>query len=344
MAKKLSYPEACHWTYSRAVRSCLAAFCLLAASVSLADSNTDANKSGGLNLIEKMSVAGQELNYSGAFVFAHGGELETMRIYHSKAGGVEREKLLSLNGEAREIIRNAHSIVCIWPGSKTLAVGKSTPRTPFPEFAADQLALLQQLYSFEHNGMDRVAGRQAEIVDIIPMDNYRYGYRLWIDAETFLMLRSVMSDHRGKIIEQVMFTEVNYSDSISPAMFRASVEGERQEWLVDHDQPVETLVPEVSIPGVDNVNTPEGFALVSDMVMVLPEESVVRRVMYSDGLASLSIYIASSVGNDELLGLSGMGAVHAYGVTHSDWHVTVVGEVPKTTVKMLGDTLTLAAR
>jgi len=76
---------------SRAARSCLAAFCLLTASVSLADSN--ANNSDGLNLLEKMSVAGQELNYTGAFVFAHGGELETMRIYRPAGWSVRNYSL-----------------------------------------------------------------------------------------------------------------------------------------------------------------------------------------------------------------------------------------------------------
>jgi len=331
-------------TYSpdlRRAKVLLTSVCLLVSSVSFADSMET-----GRDLIEKMSKASQGLNYSGAFVFAHDGELETMRIYHSYEQGVERERLVSLSGEAREIIRDAENVVCIWPGTKSVSVSRSTPKTPFPEFDADQLGQLARLYAFKRNGMDRVAGREAEVVDIRPLDNYRYGYKLWIDAETFLMLRSVMSDNRGAVIEQVMFTEIEYPDSIAAELLSASVEGERQEWALDLDQHAEPEAPDTDIPGIGNFAAPEGFSLMSDKVLMLPQDSVVRRLMYTDGLASMSVYIASSPNNgeSELQGISGMGAVHAYGVMQGDWHVTVVGEVPKSTVKMMGKSLSLASR
>ena len=325
----------------RRAKVLLAGLCLLVTTTSFADSMAT-----GRDLIEKMSKAAQGLTYSGAFVFAHDGELETMRIYHSYSGGVERERLMSLSGEAREIIRDAENVVCIWPGSKSVSISKSTPRTPFPEFDADQLGQLAKLYKFKRSGMDRVAGRKAEVVDIRPLDNYRYGYRLWIDAETFLMLRSVMSDNRGAVIEQVMYTEIEFPDSIAPELLRPSVEGERQEWAVDLDPPHLVETPDTDIPGIGNFTAPAGFTLMSDKVLMLPEDSVVRRIMYTDGLASMSVYIASPADNSqsELLGFSGMGAVHAFGVMQGNWHVTVVGEVPKSTVKMMGRSLTLAGR
>ncbi len=323
-------------------RACtvLALICLLFSSVSAAGST-----SVGRDLIKKMSAAMQGLDYSGSFVYAHDGELESMRIFHSNENGIERERLVSLNGEAREILRNAESVVCIWPGSKSVAVSESTPRTPFPEFEPQEIAQLEKLYAFKHNGMDRVAGRKVEVVDIMPLDSYRYGYRLWIDAETFLMLRSVMSDNNGSIIEQVMFTEVEYSKNFPLSAFEASVSGQRQEWMLDIDKPLlPPAEPKADIPGIDELTLPDGFELMSDKVLVLPEDSVVRRIMYTDGLASMSVYVAP-MGDDvqnELQGLTGMGAVHAYGVMQDKWHVTVVGEVPRPTVMMTGDSLQLA--
>ncbi len=329
------------WANHRGTKASVALACLLASSMSFADTFAS-----GRDLIEKMSTAMQGLNYAGTFVYAHDGDVETMRIHHSNAGGIERERLFSLNGEAREIIRNAENVVCIWPGTKTVSVSKSAPRTPFPEFDANQLAELAKLYEFTRSGMDRVAGRRAEVVDIKPLDDYRYGYRLWIDAETFLMLRSVMSNNHQRIIEQVMFTEVEYVDQIPLDTFRTSVEGERQEWVVDLDKPLPQPTPDSDIPTITLTKIPAGFTLLSDKILVLPEDSVVRRVMYTDGLASLSVYVAESVAEakDVLLGLTGMGAVHAYGVMQKDWHVTVVGEVPNATVRMVGDSLSLAAK
>ncbi len=315
--------------------------CLTASSLGLADTG-----SAGRDLVRQMSMAMQTLNYDGSFVYAHDGELESMRITHSNSDGVERERLISLNGEAREIVRNAENVVCIWPGSKTVAVSKASPRSPFPEFEPRQLAELEKLYAFDHNGMDRVAGRIAEVVDIKPLDDYRYGYKLWIDSETHLMLRSVMSDNTGAIIEQVMFTQVEYPESIPASLFTTSTKGNRQEWVIDLDMEEPLIAsppPDSGIPGVAQLNLPDGFKLMSDKVVVLPEESVVRRIMYTDGLASLSVYVAEQGENsrNELVGLMGMGGVHAYGVTQEQWHVTVVGEVPKPTVMMTGDSLQL---
>lgn len=327
--------------FARCAKAAVASLCLIVSTGSVADS-----VDSGRHLIGKMSLATQELNYSGSFVYSHGGELETMRIFHSNTNGIERERLLALNGEAREIIRDEESVVCIWPGTKTVAVSSVTPRTPFPEFEPDQIAQLEKLYSFDHLGMDRVAGRAVEVVDIKPLDEFRYGYRLWIDAETYLMLRSMMSDQRGAVIEQVMFTEIEYKEELSPNLFRASLEGEQQEWMADLDKPLIRKEPDTDIPGLDGLSMPDGFEMMSDKVVMLPEDSVVRRIMYTDGLASLSIYVAAagSEAQHELQGLSGMGAVHAYGVVRDKWHVTVVGEVPQPTVVMMGDSLKLAQR
>lgn len=314
--------------------------CVFFSSVSVADTIAT-----GRDLIEKMSSAMQGLNYAGTFVYSHDGDVESMSIHHSAVEGIERERLLSLNGEPREIIRNAQSVVCIWPGTKTVAVTKSVPRTPFPEFDAAQLAQLELLYRFKRGGMDRVAGRVAEVVDIHPLDNYRYGYRLWIDAETYLMLRSVMSDNQNRIIEQVMFTDVEYPDHIPASTFEASLEGDRQEWVIDLDKPMKQPDPNSDIPVIADIKPPAGFALMSDKVVMLPEQAEVRRIMYTDGLASLSVYVTRASGDkNELHGMSGMGAVHAYGVVRDEWHVTVVGEVPGATVTKVGDSLTLANR
>ena len=296
----------------------------------------------GRELIENMSVAMQDLTYSGTFIYAHDGDVETMQIDHSKVDGIEYEKLFSLNGEAREIVRTAENVVCVWPGTKAVAVYKANPRTPFPEFDAEQLAVLAKWYQFERVGKDRVADRKANIVDIMPTDNYRYGYRLWVDAETSLILRSVMSDNDGRIIEQVMFTNIEYLDSIPLDQFQVSSSGDRMEWSLGADKPLYVTQPETDIPSIDGVTVPGGFDVVSDGVIELPSQSVVRRITYADGLASLSVYVAPTSGTDSFLeGMGGMGAVHAYGVMKDKWHVTVVGEVPEVTVEMLGKTLKL---
>lgn len=303
----------------------------------------------GRDWIEKMSHAMQNLNYAGTFVYLHGDEVETMKIFHSKLDGIEHERLVSLNGEAREIIRNADSVVCIWPGSKSVIVSKAQPRTPFPTFDPQQLSELERLYEFRQNGTTRVAGRLARVIDIAPRDSYRYGYRLWVDAETFLLLRSSMSDLDGKIVEQVMFTDVKYPERMPLEMFNASITGKEHKWLSNSSMivPAEPA-PEADIPGIVELDLPDGFEVDSDKITpVGGTDFTVRRLMYSDGLASLSVFIASAEDQSAggiLHGSSSMGGVHAFGVMRGQWHATVVGEVPLATVKMLAESLRISTR
>jgi sigma-E factor negative regulatory protein RseB len=295
--------------------------------------------------IEKMSVAMQDLDYNGTFVYLHGGDIESMKIYHRKKDGIEHERLVSLNGEAREIIRNADDVICIWPGSKSVIVSKAKPRTPFPRFEPAQMQSLQSHYRFEELAPARIADRPARTIDISPLDEYRYGYRLWIDQETSLLLRSAMSDYTGAVLEQVMFTEIEVEESVPMEIFQVASTGKRYEWLAGTDLQ-ERLQPEIEtdIPSVKKMALPNGFELTGEQISpVAGSSKPARRLMYSDGLSSVSVFVAESGGeNGDLLGTSTMGAVSAFGIDLGQWHATVVGEVPIHTVKMVGESIELA--
>lgn len=334
-----------------------AVFCLSPGQSALGDGSSGSIKARssiaveelGRDWIEKMSRAMQDETYVGTFVYIHDADIETMKIYHSKMDGVEHERLLSMNGEAREIIRDADSVVCIWPGSKSVIVSKSQPRTPFPQFEPEQLSVLAAHYEFRRGRDARVAGRRTQVIDIVPLDNYRYGYRLWIDKETFLLIRSTMNDASGRIVEQVMFTDIAFPERVPLEMFSASTSGKRHEWMVDEgtqNLPIEPII-KADIPGVDEMALPGGFELVSDKVTsVGGSADASRRLMYSDGLASLSVFIvsAAAAAEGELVGTTSMGAVNAFGIRHDRWHATVVGEVPRATVEMLGKSMLIATR
>ena len=293
--------------------------------------------------IEKMSIAMQDLDYNGTFVYLHDGDIESMKIYHRKKDGIEHERLVSLNGEAREIIRNADDVVCIWPGSKSVIVSKAKPRTPFPRFEPEQMELLQSHYRFKELGTARVADRPTRTIDISPLDEYRYGYRLWIDKETSLLLRSAMSDYTGRVLEQVMFTEIELSEPAPMDVFQVTTQGTRYEWLAGTDLQ-EALQPVVQsdIPSVRSMALPNGFELTGEQISpVAGSPKPARRLMYSDGLSSVSIFVAESGEDSNLQGMSTMGAVSAYGIELGEWHATVVGEVPIHTVKMVGESIAL---
>lgn len=296
------------------------------------------------NWIRLMSQAMDELTYEGTFVYIHGDEIETMSVVHDHDERGVRERLSSLNGEARVIIRDMDNVTCIWPGSKSVIVSKSQPRTPFPTFDPENHPAFADYYQFMMVGEDRVAGLISQVVAMMPIDDYRYGYKLWVDKQTRLLLRSMLLDNNDRVIEQVMFTSLSFPESTNDAHFRASVGGDYQWQQIDNQR------PETNDRSSDHIRfkkLPAGFNKISEMMRPMRmNENPVRHAIVSDGVASVSIYIEYTDGEgkdfSKMAGSSSMGAIHAYTKMLSDALITVVGEVPEATVKMVGDAIILS--
>ncbi|MGD2055826.1 MAG: sigma-E factor regulatory protein RseB domain-containing protein, partial [Gammaproteobacteria bacterium] len=157
--------------------------------------------------LDEMSGALQTLDYDGTFVYLHDGKLEAMRIIHQVDDEGEKERLISLTGSAREVVRDNETVTCIMSDSKSVMVGQSRPRQPFPVVPRDVDSLFAY-YRIEALGADRIAGNMAQVIAITPRDAYRYGYRFWIDKDSKMLLKSDLNDANGRPIEQVMFTRM----------------------------------------------------------------------------------------------------------------------------------------
>ena len=179
-------------------------------------------------LITAMSRALRLLDYEGTFVHIQGMHVSSMHILHANDGRGELERMISLDGEAREVIRDHSLVTCIWPGSRSVVVSKARPRKLLP--VIDVSMASNDSYFLEHAGTDRVAGLATEVVAITPRDGYRYGYRFWIDSETHMLLRSKLLDG-SRTVEQVLFTRIEYPESIDRSRFEIRVEGDQLSWI-----------------------------------------------------------------------------------------------------------------
>ncbi len=294
--------------------------------------------------LERMGHALQTLNYQGTFVYFHDDTLETMRVIHKadKNGGVER--LVSLNGSAREIIRDHDAVKCILPDSRSVLVEKRPlPAARFPSSipnAADTKKL-EGHYKFVDLGHGRIAGYECQVIGVRPRDGFRYGYRLWLDEKTAMLLRSDLVSERGRTVEQVMFTSLTMPKTIPDSELKPAVSGEGFVWHVQGEKekpgPAETNVKWE----VDKL--PPGYHLTLDQVQHLAgAEHPVHHLIYSDGLASVSVFAEPlAPGKPVLRGVARMGAVNAFGRIVGKHHVTVVGEVPAATVRMIGESVRL---
>ncbi len=284
-------------------------------------------------LLAAMSDAMRALDYQGSFTYQHAGRVDTLRIFHAGAP-IERERLVSLNGPRSEIVRNGTEVTCIQADGSAVVYSISSGRGLVPLVPETGGRALDAQYDIRHAGNDRVAGYRADIIDIAPRDRFRYGYRLWIDQGSRLLLRSIVTDAERRPLEQLMFVSLD----IGRAPLEADLVPQRSESTTTSASPA-TELPVRGKPHWRVVDAPDGFGFVSARRPRLGPEGA-EHLVYSDGLATVSIYVEprgdSAPGFDTL---AGRGTVNVFSRVEDTWRITVLGEVPLATVQAIGQNL-----
>jgi sigma-E factor negative regulatory protein RseB len=250
---------------------------------------------------------------------------------------------VSLTGSPREVLRDNKAVTCIMADSKSVTVGQSRPRPPFP-MVPDDLDRLSRYYRLQELGEDRIAGHMTRVITITPKDRFRYGYRFWIDTGNYMLLKSDLTDVDGVAIEQVMFTRLDVSDQLSAVALQPSLTGDGYNWTRQGDGSLNTAARQGS-PGWIVKRLPVGFQMTDFQRKRMRRGGAsAEHMVFSDGLATLSVYIEKVKSEAEaFLGLSSMGAMNAFGAVVDGYQVTVVGEVPPATVQMVAASVQQAA-
>lgn len=309
---------------------------LFAALLALSTTTTAA-EDAAYSWLMKMNQATRMLDYDGMFVYQHGDQLEAMRIVHAVRDGAVRERLVSLNGSAREVIRDDKQVMCYLPDRKSIIVehrflGRDKS---FPVILPESLKVLKKNYTMQLSAPGRVSGRQAQVVIIRPRDQYRYGYHLWADQESGLLLKADLVDHMGKTLEQFMFAQVKIGHVIAAADLEPAMDIDDMAWYVGKTMEHTSVEP---AKGWAVSKIPAGFVLSNHIMRKTPAGgNPVEHLVYTDGLAAVSVFIekVDKGTRSVIVGGSTMGAVHAFGNVVNDHQIIVVGEVPATTVELI---------
>lgn len=290
--------------------------------------------------LQKVAEAARTLTYEGVFVYQHQGALEAMRIYHRADDSGVHERLFSLTGTAREIVRDNQKVMCILPDSRSVLVDRRSANNPISQLGPRNVDLLAASYKLEVVGEGRVADRPVIKIGIDPKDHYRFGYRLWIDRQSGLLLQADVFDGNGTAIEQLMFTELRVPTSIPDDMLKPQMPTDGYTWYREQPLPAPTGAASKWKLG----DLPPGFELVAHELRRVPgRDGVVEHLLFSDGLANVSVYIEKGELGQAFRGHSAMGAVRAYGRLLDDHtQITVVGEVPAVTVERIGEGIAAA--
>jgi sigma-E factor negative regulatory protein RseB len=298
----------------------------------------------GGHWLMKINDAARELNYQGTFVYVQGSQVESMRVTHRAHGGSMRQRIYSLNGAAREVIRDDKQVWCYIPDQK---VGvheiRQVSKQGFPNLLPEGLEHLVKYYNVYMGAKGRIADRQAQQIMVLPKDEYRYGYDLWADKKTGLLLKAALLNGGKHPVEQYLFTNVEIGGDIPESALEPVTPKDDLVWYGDaqtgDSEPSASRAEDIAAGNWVIGRVPAGFELTRTIMRVSPmRASVVEHYVYSDGLASVSVFVeaiekGSSV---RINGVNTMGAVHAFGREMNGHQITVVGEVPSQTVDLIG--------
>ena len=292
-------------------------------------------------LIDEMSVATNQLNYDGIFIYRHDKQIDTMRIIHKKNhNGDIYERLISLTGNAREIIREKDQVKYFFPENKIAIVEKNRLGQLISSYMPDPIQSISEFYIFDIVGDGRVAGLDTWIVNIKPVDKYRYGYQLWIDKKSKLLLKSKLKNFQGVTLEYIMFTQIHILENISDLLLKPSFSGRNFTWInniintANYENNSERKWVASWMPG--------GFSMSEYSKDPMSTSKIpVEHFIYTDGLASISIFVEKLSKQHKKInsGTTNFGGINTYSTLSDGYQITAVGEVPQATVKLIADSV-----
>jgi sigma-E factor negative regulatory protein RseB len=292
----------------------------------------------GVAWLTKMATAARRLNYSGVFVYHHAGRNETSRIVHfvNTAGG-EFERLEAIDGPEREVIRTNDQVTCYLPGSKTVIIEKRSARR-FPALLPEQLGGVADSYNVRVTGQDRVAGFDCKVVALEPKDKLRYGHQFCAETTSGLLLRARTLSEKNEPLESFVFAELKIGGAFSRDQVKSKYAGKSRDWKVDTSSLV--LSDVAAETGWVLARQPAGFRKLTELKRsIAGRAGMVSQIVYSDGLAAVSVFIEPMPKAQPAQSLSHQGAVNIYVRRVSDHMVTVLGETPATTVMQIANSL-----
>lgn len=284
--------------------------------------------------------AASHRNFQGTFVVSGGGAVSSARIAHFREGTSQFERSEALDGQARHVYRHNDVVTTLWPTSKIAMVEQRNLLAQFPALLQAGDDRISDFYEVRAQGAERVAGHEANVLIVRPRDSYRYGYRLWADQATGLLLRAdVIGDHND-VIESSAFSDVAINvkpqpESVLQPMKR--LEGYRVL------RPVLTAT-QLEAEGWAMRQPAPGFRRVSCVTRTMESPAAggkdaaqpqVVQAIYSDGLTYVSVFIEPFDPQRHIRPmLASVGPTQTLMQQQGDWWVTVLGDVPPATLRL----------
>jgi sigma-E factor negative regulatory protein RseB len=323
-----------------AVRGLAFTLVLVAGSSTVADDSGEEVK----RWLDRMARAVETLDYRGTLVHWHDGQLDTLGIVHRADENGIRERIYSLDGPVREILRDGNKIRCLMADDQPLVIQSQLAARLMPNLPLGRMGSPETAYDMRMGKRERVAGMMARIIEVMPRDHYRYGHRLWLEEQTGMLLRSALLDYNDRTLQQLSFVSVELGARISDAELQATLD----ESAAAHS----TLMPVTARsrmatnqdrPSWSPESLPAYFRMARAGTHKTGAGERFEHLVFSDGLASFSIYIEPGRPGYHGTRLESIGPVHVLTGLTDERKITIVGEVPRATVELVGRSLRRSA-
>ena len=306
--------------------------------------------------LEKMNQALATRNYDGTFFHLTEGRVETMRIVHRVKAGAVTERLQSLDGSGREFVRANDELTCYLPDQHTVLVEPRQDRGPFLGSLPQFDATVSDFYRIEALPDTHILGRPTRVIAVNPKDQFRFGYRLWLDEKTAMPLKTQLCDPRGQVIEQIFFARLDMPESIPDSDLAPTVHTDGMRWV---RQGASVDNASAALAAYRASQLPPGFRLTVQGAQTLGGATApASHLVYSDGLATVSVFIEQSSSDSgapsaldpqaqapqaPMQGLARVGSGYAFSTVVQGHQVTAVGEVPAQTVEFIAHSVKISS-
>ena len=298
-----------------------------------------ANRAQQVTISQSQSADRRERTLGYGVGYRSAARLATFRVVHKVVDGVEHERILHLDGPPREILRVGDKVVGLLPPGDDFALDGTAAGAP--RVWARRFEEVPDSYQVAFAGNDRVAARSAVRLQVTPKDADRFGYRLWLDADTGLLLRSELHDVEGAHLEIFQFTTVRIGDGVANADLEPGIGKAVRRELSPSQTPQQA--PEAAETFWRAGWVPSGFRMAKANVSQPSSASAVNTLLFTDGLAAFSIFIETmpAAGAGSVVSRNGATVLltHAVRGGGGEHLVTVVGEVPVATARRVASSI-----
>ncbi len=295
-----------------------------------------ASSPDAMQWLQKIYSATKKMSYSGTIVYQQGTHSETSRIARLVDASGTHERLETQDGTPTEVIRNNDEVTCYLPDTMTMKIDRQSGQKPtFLDIPADQFRELTEHYNVNLGGSGRIAGYDCQTIVLEPKDKMRYGYKLWADRNTGMLLKVRTFNSANELVEQFTFLQLKIGN-VDRELLKSRFSGKGRDWRVEDSGAVEA---DLTLSGWSIKGHPPGFRKITEMKRKLGGTAGVGHMVLSDGLAAVSVFIAPHPVKAGAVqpGLSRQGATNVYIRQIGDHLITVVGEAPAESVKAIAN-------